>query len=96
LADKRKPLADLSFVRPLHGTILGKITIMRNLIILTIGLFCAQQGMAQNPDWKKIKEANADKILMSGPRKPTKVLLLGTSILLIPIWMGIRRILPIL
>ena len=51
---------------------------MRNLIILTICLFCAQQAMAQNPDWKKIEEANADKILMSGPRKPTKVLLLGT------------------
>lgn len=51
---------------------------MRYLIILALGLICSQQAMAQDPDWKKIKEANADKILMSGPRKPTKVLLLGT------------------
>lgn len=33
---------------------------------------------AQKVDWTRIKAANADRVLMDGPRQPSKVLVLGT------------------
>ena len=44
------------------------------IVVLTISL----SGITQKVDWKKIKSYQPDKILLSGDRQPTKVLLLGT------------------
>lgn len=50
---------------------------MRHILILVV-LVTALSANAQKVNWTKIKEANADRILLSGERKPVKVLLLGT------------------
>lgn len=44
-------------------------------IIMCLLIFSAQ---AQKVNWKKLDSLRADKILLSGERQPTKVLLLGT------------------
>lgn len=49
-----------------------RITILSLLMLMLV------KGNAQKVDWKKIKAANADRVLLSGDRQPTKVLLLGT------------------
>jgi len=41
-------------------------------------LVAATQSFAQKVNWEKLNELSPDKILMNGPRKPAKVLLLGT------------------
>lgn len=50
---------------------------MRILSLLLI-LAIANTVSGQKVNWKKIREADPDAILMDGNRKPTKVLLLGT------------------
>ncbi|RYD83713.1 MAG: hypothetical protein EOP53_00050 [Sphingobacteriales bacterium] len=50
---------------------------MKQIFSLAI-LFITAQGFAQKVNWEKLNSLNPDKILMDGPRKPTKVLLLGS------------------
>lgn len=49
-------------------------------IVLTAALFLQAifSVKAQKVDWKKLESLNPDKVLYSGERKPTEVLLLGT------------------
>ena len=47
-------------------------------LFLILAFSISLSGMAQKVDWKKIKSYQPDKILLSGDRQPTKVLLLGT------------------
>lgn len=41
-------------------------------------LLIASATFAQKVNWEKLNSLDPDKVLMNGPRKPTKVLLLGT------------------
>lgn len=50
---------------------------MRKSITLILCLFIFY-GQAQKVNWKKLDSLKSDKILLSGGRQPTKVLLLGT------------------
>ena len=50
---------------------------MRKSITIILCLFIFY-GQAQKVNWKKLDSLRADKILLSGQRQPTKVLLLGT------------------
>ena len=47
-------------------------------LFLILAFSISLSGMAQKVDWEKIKSYQPDKILLSGDRQPTKVLLLGT------------------
>ena len=46
--------------------------------LLISALFCSSLASAQKVDWNKLNQLTPDRILLSGERKPTKVLLLGT------------------
>ena len=50
---------------------------MKHILSIIFCLLLAS-GQAQKVDWKKLDSLKADKILLSGQRQPTKVLLLGT------------------
>ena len=50
---------------------------MRYVFLLSF-LISFAIGNGQAVNWEKIKEANADRILLSGSRQPAKVLMLGT------------------
>lgn len=51
---------------------------MKRYIISLLVLAVAVPAVAQKIDWKKLDSLNPDKILLSGERQPTQVLLLGT------------------
>jgi hypothetical protein len=51
---------------------------MKRKVLLTGVLLSALICSAQKVDWKKIKRFHPDQVLLSGERRPTKVLLLGT------------------
>lgn len=51
---------------------------MKRYIISLLVLAVAVPAVAQKVDWKKLDSLNPDKILLSGERQPTQVLLLGT------------------
>ncbi|MBC7934783.1 MAG: hypothetical protein H7Y86_05405 [Rhizobacter sp.] len=50
---------------------------MKKMILLPL-LFLFTISFSQNINWEKLKGLHPDKVLLDGPRKPTKVLLLGT------------------
>lgn len=50
---------------------------MKRICFIALLLF-SFNAFSQKVDWKKLNNLDPDKILMDGPRKPTKVLLLGT------------------
>ncbi|RYY48538.1 MAG: hypothetical protein EOO06_10045 [Chitinophagaceae bacterium] len=50
---------------------------MKKFIVLPLLLLLTQLN-AQKIDWQKLNGLNPDKILLDGPRQPTKVLLLGS------------------
>ena len=50
---------------------------MKKLLLFPLLLIVAF-SYSQKVDWEKLHRLQPDKILMNGPRKPTKVLLLGT------------------
>ncbi|RYY66594.1 MAG: hypothetical protein EOO13_15600 [Chitinophagaceae bacterium] len=50
---------------------------MKKLLILPL-LFLLNVSFAQKIDWEKLNRLHPDKVLLDGPRQPTKVLLLGT------------------
>jgi len=51
---------------------------MKKFAFLTFTFLVALKISAQKIDWDKLNRLNPDKILLSGKKKPTKVLLLGT------------------
>lgn len=58
--------------------IFGKTFNMKKATILFVLVFWVSVVLSQKVDWDKIKNADPDRILLSGQQKPTQVLLLGT------------------
>jgi hypothetical protein len=51
---------------------------MKKMAALLFAFVVIQSSFAQKVDWNKLNRLDPDLILMGGPKKPTKVLLLGT------------------
>lgn len=77
-ADKNSPFADFVFQDKPNAEILQANEFFMKKMIACFSILFPLSSSAQKVDWEKLRSIQPDKILLSGERKPTKVLLLGT------------------
>lgn len=77
-ADMNNGFAEKTIFPGKNDEFLVKHSIMKQIIIALLLLITGVNSFSQKVDWKKLNSLEPDKILLSGERRPTKVLLLGT------------------